>query len=319
VVEYSKKKFRDRDFAFSMTTNATLITEEIADFLIKNSFSLMLSIDGPEKIHNMYRIFKNNRGSFNRTMDGLNILNKLYDIQNNEGKFSISMVYSPPYNLKKIEQIYSFFSESQNFKRCLYFNIADPHSGSIPENILTESTNPAEKDIGSQSEEKFIDLYKKGQEIPTLYRNFVGSGLNKIFKRRVTEIPDNNIFLNGCCIPFARKIYVCSNGDIQICERASGAPKAGNINYRLDIEKIKKYFIRIYSDESLKICANCWGNKLCGLCYGHSYESDNFNINKKSVLCKSQKANILNNIILFSVLLRIKPDGLNYLSNYKSR
>lgn len=51
---------------FSLTTNATLLTADDADFFEKYPFSLTVSIDGVGDVHDRLRPFKSGRGSFDR-------------------------------------------------------------------------------------------------------------------------------------------------------------------------------------------------------------------------------------------------------------
>lgn len=60
----------------SFQTNGTLLNSEWGKFLHDESFLVGLSLDGPEKIHNTYRLDKHGKGSFNETMRGLEILHK---------------------------------------------------------------------------------------------------------------------------------------------------------------------------------------------------------------------------------------------------
>ena len=58
----------------SMTTNATLITDEIAEKLVLSGIeSLVISIDGDEEIHEKIRKVK---GSFQKTLNGIKLINK---------------------------------------------------------------------------------------------------------------------------------------------------------------------------------------------------------------------------------------------------
>lgn len=74
----SIKKYKPKNLAVNigMQTNATLITDEIAVFFKKNNFRIGVSIDGPEPIHNHNRVFRNQKGSFNNCLRGINILQK---------------------------------------------------------------------------------------------------------------------------------------------------------------------------------------------------------------------------------------------------
>jgi len=46
----------------------------VGNFFKKNKFLVGLSLDGPEYLHNKYRKYKNEDGSFRKVMEGLNIL-----------------------------------------------------------------------------------------------------------------------------------------------------------------------------------------------------------------------------------------------------
>ncbi|MDX9774106.1 MAG: anaerobic sulfatase maturase [Bacteroidales bacterium] len=57
-------------------TNATLITEEWADFFRENGFYVGISLDGPEEYHNLNRRSPDGKGSFADVMRGLEIIRK---------------------------------------------------------------------------------------------------------------------------------------------------------------------------------------------------------------------------------------------------
>lgn len=48
----------------SLQTNGTLLTEDWCEFLKRNRFTVGLSIDGPERIHNLNRSYASGRGSY---------------------------------------------------------------------------------------------------------------------------------------------------------------------------------------------------------------------------------------------------------------
>jgi uncharacterized protein len=61
---------------YTMQTNGTLIDDEWAAFLAEHGFLVGLSIDGPRKIHDTYRVNKAGRGSFDKVMQGLSALRR---------------------------------------------------------------------------------------------------------------------------------------------------------------------------------------------------------------------------------------------------
>ena len=49
VIQYSKARFVGKKLTFNMTTNGTLLTDDIIRYLAEHEVSLMISIDGPRK------------------------------------------------------------------------------------------------------------------------------------------------------------------------------------------------------------------------------------------------------------------------------
>ena len=66
VVAYANEQAaaQGRSIDFSLTTNATLLTPAIIEFLSQNSIGVTVSMDGPPDLHNKLRVFANGRGSY---------------------------------------------------------------------------------------------------------------------------------------------------------------------------------------------------------------------------------------------------------------
>jgi uncharacterized protein len=74
VIKHSKSQ--GYNLQFGMTTNGTLITEEIARFLKDNNVLVSVSIDGPPLIHNITRKYKNGKASYRNVFRGIEILKR---------------------------------------------------------------------------------------------------------------------------------------------------------------------------------------------------------------------------------------------------
>jgi uncharacterized protein len=57
-------------------TNATLIDDEWSRFLAESNFYIGVSIDGPESLHNKFRLNKEGQGSFSKVIIGYELLKK---------------------------------------------------------------------------------------------------------------------------------------------------------------------------------------------------------------------------------------------------
>lgn len=72
AVAHAKKRFAQP--AFSLTSNGTLMDAQKAAFLEAHNFSLIISIDGPQHLHDMARPMKNGEGSYEKVIRGLEAL-----------------------------------------------------------------------------------------------------------------------------------------------------------------------------------------------------------------------------------------------------
>jgi uncharacterized protein len=59
---------------YTIQTNGTLLDEEWAAFFCEHSFLVGISIDGPRRLHDAYRVDKGGKGSFDRVIRGLDYL-----------------------------------------------------------------------------------------------------------------------------------------------------------------------------------------------------------------------------------------------------
>jgi len=101
-------------------TNGTLITPDLCRFFNDEGFIAGISIDGPEEIHNRFRINVNGRGSFREAMRGYELLQK----------FSVAseiLCVVGSHNEKAPEIVYDFFrSVAVKYLTFLPLVIRDP-------------------------------------------------------------------------------------------------------------------------------------------------------------------------------------------------
>jgi uncharacterized protein len=66
TIEYARLKARaaGKYIDFSLTTNATLLTPAVIEYLAENQVGVTISIDGPKELNDGLRVFKNGEGSY---------------------------------------------------------------------------------------------------------------------------------------------------------------------------------------------------------------------------------------------------------------
>ena len=61
-LDYMRKEYDETHF--TLTTNASLITDEIAHFFKENHFIPVISLDGSKKEHDKHRVDADRKGTF---------------------------------------------------------------------------------------------------------------------------------------------------------------------------------------------------------------------------------------------------------------
>jgi uncharacterized protein len=76
VLELQRRYAGDKIINNAFQTNGTLLDDAWGEFLAHNKFLIGLSVDGPEEIHDFYRVDKGGQPTFARVMRGLEVLKK---------------------------------------------------------------------------------------------------------------------------------------------------------------------------------------------------------------------------------------------------
>jgi uncharacterized protein len=313
TVDYVKKKYSSKKFKFNLTTNASLFTKDILDFFIENDFFLMVSLDGPEQINDRYRRFKNGKGTFKRIMKTLKFI-KEYNREYYSSRVSISSVLSPPFD--KIDEIFDFFSNDQ---------ILSEIKGDINSNLVDVIDTSFIEDFGlEESFKEYPDVYKKF--IKRLKKAILDNNLGnltiekkQIFsilynlarrqKRRLHEV----VTPFGACHIGRRRVFVTTNGDFHICERAGYKYKIGSIDKGFDYDRIVYYYRKL--EEVLEDCKDCWAINLCERCWVLIGNLEEFRGKGKENFCSMNRKVIEQAFKLYVQLLREDPDCLKALKD----
>ncbi len=297
VVDYAKGVFEGRKLTFTTTTNGTLLTDELIDYLAENEFNLTISLDGPKEIQNQNRVFATNKqGSYDTVIK--NIRN-LWERQPDFAQMaSINMAINPE---NGFEEINSLFKDKYIRKmRC---------SHSIVEK---------DDEIVHYSHE-----YLNG----SLYNQFLGFlmiakqlGKDAVKRTTIDEIKNmkNDIQKirygvlgdvtapGGPCVPGKMRLFVDYKGDFFPCERVSEASACmhlGSLDNGFDIDNIKSLLNigKLTEDE----CRDCWAFLQCNICAKKADMNGALSLEKKRKSCQESKtaafSKIHNKVLLFEL------------------
>lgn len=316
-VEYARKTVTDKSVKFSVTTNGVLMTQEIAQFFASNEFSVLVSLDGPEEIHDRYRKDANGKGSFKNTIDALkNLIDAFGD--KSKSKIGISMVYAPPHNERSIQSAIKIFDQYPWLPKEMRLNITYPHPGSMSMESLSKTDFEEVETLFEWSKNQFLDNYDHKKNLHPVSRNIIEKEMAQFIQRPTYQKPIDEYYLNGCCVPGVRKVYVTVDGSILLCEKTYyDTPRLGNIFSGIDIDAVEKVLIDDYGKNSLPLCSKCWAIRLCNQCYIYSFQSGKFNSAKKQYYCHITRFSKEKVLTAYCDCMEKNVNSLDYLRTYE--
>ncbi len=270
-VQYVKEIRPDEEFRYSFTTNGSLLKGEILDFVVENDFKILVSLDGPEEIHNRNRVFKNNRKSFKA------IYNNLNNIQTKYPEFfrrNIDAIGCYDYRTN-VTSVRDFFDQKHK-------------DNSIPDLSRLAMVEGRDTDYYGQFTKAEVENF---QEMMNLlkkeYKDNCNCGrkdkfldmifnitLNRIVDRKfplseVSNANKNMIKYTGTCMP-GLKLFVSVDGQFHMCEKINYHFPIGDHKVGLNFPQIKrimdKYFESIIDKKDCHICV-C--RHMCSICFSN--------------------------------------------------
>jgi uncharacterized protein len=310
TVQYIKKTSGEKHVRFNFTTNGTLITDAIIDFLAENEIRVLISLDGPKDVNDRYRLFRNGQGSYDKIIKNLERILTRYESYYRR-QVSFNMVIAPPFKPLEIE---SFIRNNEHL-----FKNAQIRIGGIDAQGTTFFNKFPPKDRTRREfkilEKRFLEEVAHGCEANTrLLRIMMRENiLLKIYKRDVGRQMTNYEYPNGVCTPGLRRIFVSVDGMFHMCEKINENMAIGNVGTGLDLDRIIS-MMKNYAEKSSPDCCDCWALRLCSLCYIHASRA-NFDMEAKRRNCETTRKTILHGLKLYCKILEKNPDALAAMKN----
>jgi uncharacterized protein len=311
IGEYVSKNFKNKS-SFSMTTNGTLLNEEIIKFLIKYSFFLLISLDGPSEIHDKYRVTADGKTTFGKIINNLRLIKKLSP-EYYQSKVSFSVTIPPNVSPIKIDEFFENFDIVK--EKDLQVSYIVPWDTEFFK-IFGNYDSMYYKEI-EELREKYIKNRINNKEPSSLQKALFEKILITIHKRNINVLRDIAP-ANGICIPGQRKVFVSIDGKFFPCERIGEFRNfnIGDIERGLDLQKVKN-LIENYILNSEKECLSCWAVRLCDLCYVSTKRGDLMDFERKKEICINHK-NFLNRMfITYATIMENNPNAFDFTKNVK--
>lgn len=267
VIEYVETQYEGRKVRFNFTTNLTLFTDEVIDYITKKKIDIMISLDGPQNVQDKYRIFADGRGSYKTVAENARRLRERDPERFN--KFATNTVASPG---EDYENIRRFLDDDELF--------GPLHSmfTQVNESGLKEEIQYDDDYYRMVRREKFkVMLYMVGEisadKVSRVFANEKSSVL--LTYRELTNggtAGSRKGHPGGPCIPGLKRLFVDVDGNFYPCERIAEFEQfqVGNLHTGFDIERVKNTInVGRYTKEE---CLRCWAFLFCGTCIANMAE-----------------------------------------------
>ena len=254
MVDYCERRFAElgKQLDFVMTTNATLLTDEIIDWLNAHRFGLSVSMDGPKAIHDKNRITVGGQGTYDVVRRKALRLLERYDSRPIGARVTLTR------GTTEVERIWDHLFNEMGFSEV---GFAPVTSGDI------SSYNLSSEELI----EVFAGMKRLGQrylDAALEHRNIGFSNMHQL----ITDLHEGHKKALPCGAGL-KMLAVDHEGELNLCHRFTGSdmPTFGNVKTGVQQVELGD-FLSKRLDRTDTGCASCRIRNLCsGGCYHESY------------------------------------------------
>lgn len=254
VVEYAECRCAEegKSVNFSLTTNATLLTEQIVDYLDQHCFGISVSMDGPRSIHDLRR----------KTVGGMGT----YDVVARKAKMLLKRYQSRPVGARVT--LTGGVTNVIEIHKHLKHDIGFFEIGFAP-----VTTNPISQ--FNLTDEELKEVFEQMKILGLQYKQAALRDENNGFSNMHQLMTDmyRGTRKSLPCGAGVGLLAVDKDGELNLCHRFTGSelPTYGNVARGIDKMRLGAFLEEAANREG-KVCATCRIRNLCaGGCYHESY------------------------------------------------
>ncbi|MBU2700443.1 uncharacterized protein Ga0466249_001535 [Sporomusaceae bacterium BoRhaA] len=308
IVKYVEGSYK-KNISWNMTTNGTLLTLPICDFLYKKNFSFAVSLDGPQTIHDRYRKLSNGEGSYDTIVANLRYLQWL-DEDFYRKNISFSIVNAPPVNLTLINDFFTYESLVNKNKKFFSYMRSKGVDG-FDFNSTTEDYddwNNCTSEFFKRFPKDAINNNVQNSLIENMHRN----DFLRFYNRAKTPLEDA-IYPNGCCLPGFRRLFVSIDHKLYVCEKMDHCYEIGTVEDWIDTSRIEKLFDE-YIAASLD-CFNCWACRICSNCFNTFLVNGRIDKNIHETQCETTRSSLTQMLVNYYSILEENLSAFDYMKD----
>ncbi|RMF11819.1 MAG: quinohemoprotein amine dehydrogenase maturation protein [Alphaproteobacteria bacterium] len=254
VVDYAEEQARavGKSVDFSVTTNATLLTEAIVDYLDAHRFSLAISIDGPKALHDRNRLTVGGKGSYDVVAQKVRMALARYTAKPVAARVTLTA------GVTDVEAIHRHLRDELGFAEVGYAPVT---SGDVS--------------IYNLSAEELAEVFAGFKRLGEAYLAAALEGRNTGFAnlhQLMTDLYEGTRKALPCGAGVGL-LAVDHEGGLNLCHRFTGSdlPTYGSVERGIARQELGDFLTRRL-DKTGTGCATCRIRSLCaGGCYHESY------------------------------------------------
>jgi uncharacterized protein len=257
LVDYCRSREAEtgKHFTYQITTNCTLLDDEIIAYLVEHKFSVMASIDGPPELHDIHRKDLGGGGSGAIAVENA----KRLVIAQRRAGVREAMIRATMSHENHDGRVLSEYFAAQGFTRVM-LGASDGRVGErAPYDIQLEDI----ADLHSEHEQSLVNYlsWLDGTGPRPNNAGQVQRNLGPIL--RALQEPNTEPQI-GCGV--ARNMQaITRDGKIYPCHRYAGddAYQLGTLEDGLDPAKVHSYYDALFKVKE-EHCSRCWARITCG-------------------------------------------------------
>jgi uncharacterized protein len=298
---------------FQVITNGLLLSDEIINFLIQHNIRLQISIDGPEEIHDRYRLTRNGASTHAHVLEKLKLIryiNETYFIQ----KVAVSCTIAPPFRMDEIDRYF------QNDNEGLFSHLSG-HKGNFSVSIMNKQGadfyQPDDLYVFREQVSVFRKLFYDyllhgGSRAKFIPSAMFEAQFYQFVLRTIRSNTSDKWEYAGECLPGVGGAAIGADGKLFVCNTMNLKP-IGTIYHGVNQHKVatlRKKHLRLRNGK----CLNCWYYRYCPICIAaYKYAGNKYFENAydcSSVLAKGEDL-----LKMYIQLTEEAPDQLKSFTN----
>jgi uncharacterized protein len=254
TIAYARRRAAEvgKTIDFSLTTNATLLSVNIIEFLAENEIGVTISMDGPKELQNKFRVFHNGTGSYDV------VAPKIKELLRRHRTRPIGARVTLTSETIDVTRIYRHLTEEFGFWEVGFAPVT-----TSPQQQYAISDSGFDRMLGQFRE---LGLEFLDHAVENRHHGFsnVKDTLEEIHKGVSKAYP---------CGAGLGLFGVSTDGDVAVCHRFAGSDthKLGTVKTGIDRAAQAEFLEQHHIDEKTD-CHTCWARPLCaGGCYHEAH------------------------------------------------